>query len=265
MIKTVPQVMTIAGSDSGGGAGIQADIKTLNSISVYGSSVITCVTAQNSKSVNEIFRIPDKTIENQINTVMSDFKIKNIKLGMLYDSKIMKVVIKTLNNYKNLQIVSDPVMISKSGDHLLKESAINFYKKNILPYCYLITPNIHEVNKLFNCKITNEENLLKYIKKIYEQSSINILVKGGHLSKTKYSNDYLIFNNKIYKYESKRYNTINTHGTGCTLSAAISGYLAKNYSLPNAVKKAKEFVSIGIKKSLDIGSGCGPLNHFPRS
>ena len=99
MIKTVPQVMTIAGSDSGGGAGIQADIKTLNSISVYGSSVITCVTAQNSKSVNEIFRIPDKTIENQINTVMSDFKIKNIKLGMLYDSKIMKVVINTLNNY----------------------------------------------------------------------------------------------------------------------------------------------------------------------
>ncbi len=265
MGKKVAQVLTIAGSDSGGGAGIQADIKTLNSISVYGSSVITCVTAQNTKVVNEIYRIPDKTIRNQIDTVMYDLKIRNIKFGMLYDSRIMKTVIDTLKKYNNLRIVSDPVMISKSGDFLLKESSIDYYKKYVMPHCFLITPNVHEANKLFNFDISKEKDIYNSISKIRTIFNGNILIKGGHLSKDRFSNDYLLCGNKIFKYSSKRYNTNNTHGTGCTLSAAITGFLAKDYSLPNSVKKAKEFVSYGIRKSFNLGKGCGPLNHFPRS
>ena len=264
MTKKPFQVLTVAGSDSGGGAGIQADIKTLNTLNVFSSSVITCITAQNSFKVNEILRLPNKTVKNQIQTVMSDYKIKFIKLGMLYDSKMMKIILESLNKYKGLKIVSDPVMVSKSGNNLLLPSAIKFFRNKILPICFLITPNIFEANKIYNCDIKNESDIYNLDKLIFKQKKVNVLIKGGHLSKNNQSCDYLFHNKKIYKFSSKRYDTINTHGTGCTLSAAITGYLSMNYSLLDSVKKGKEFVSFGIKNAFNIGKGCGPLNHFPR-
>lgn len=183
---------------------------------------------------------------------------------MLYDTQTMKTVLSSLQSFSNLKIISDPVMISKSGDSLLKDSSINFYIKKILPICYLITPNIHEANRITGLKIVKYADLINSLNIIKKYGAKNVLIKGGHSKGHNKSEDYLLAQNKIHKFASKRYDTNNTHGTGCTLSAAITGYLAKGYNLIEAVKKGKKFVSYGIKNSLNIGKGHGPLDHFPR-
>lgn len=264
MNNPTPIVLTIAGSDSGGGAGIQADIKTLNTLKVFGITVITCVTAQNTKEVLSIKKLPNTIISSQIDAVKKDFNISCIKVGMLYDKSIMNVVKKFLKSLSKIPVIIDPVMISKSGDYLLKPDSIDFFKKNILPESFLITPNIHEAMEITGMrKIKTKTDIEDCFKKFNSLGASNVLLKGGHFRSEKKSIDYLNFNNKIYTISGVRYATKNTHGTGCTLSAAISGNIALGMSLLDATKEAKKFINNAIKKSLKIGKGNGPLNHFP--
>ena len=263
MKQNVPIVLCIAGSDSGGGAGIQADIKTLNTLKVFAATAITCITAQNTKEVILIKKLSADLIFNQIEAIKRDFEISAIKIGMLYDSVIMKVVSESLEELKTIPIIIDPVMISKSGDYLLKTSSINFFKKNIIPKSYLLTPNIHEALELTKMKrIRSHSDIEECFKRLRSLGARNILIKGGHLSNKDYSVDYLNFNNRTVSISGKRHNTKNTHGTGCTLSAAISGNIALGMDLLSATKKAKKFTNNAIKNSFNIGKGCGPLNHF---
>ena len=264
MKKNIPIVLSIAGSDSSGGAGVQADIKTLNTMKVFATTAITCVTAQNTVEVNRIIKIPASIISAQIESVRKDFNISAIKLGMLYDKEIMLAVRQSLKSLRNIPIIIDPVMISKSGDNLLKPSAIKSFKEKIVPLAYLLTPNLEEALKLTQMKrIRDEEDIKECCIKLSRLGAKNILLKGGHIENPKKSIDYLFYKRKIYRFESKRYTTVNTHGTGCTLSAAISGNIAKGMDLIKATDESKKFVTKAIKKSLDIGAGSGPLNHFP--
>tara|TARA_B100001029_G_scaffold175072_1_gene176038 strand:- start:8951 stop:9745 length:795 start_codon:yes stop_codon:yes gene_type:complete len=264
MKKNIPIVLSIAGSDSSGGAGIQADIKTLNTMNVFAATAVTCVTAQNTQEVSSITKIPPSLVEAQILSVKKDFKISAIKLGMLYDKEIMAIVVKSLKSLSKVPIIVDPVMVSKSGDKLLKSNAIEFFKNEIIPIAYILTPNLDEALKLTGMReINSKEDIKKCCVKLRNLGAKNILLKGGHIQNPKKSIDYLLYNKKIYRFESKRYETKNTHGTGCTLSAAISGNIAKGIKTIKAIKESKKFVSKAIKNSLDIGNGNGPLNHFP--
>ncbi len=264
MKKNIPVVLSIAGSDSGGGAGIQADIKTLNTMKVFATTAITCITAQNTKKIRKISKVSANLVEEQILSVKEDFEISAVKIGMLYDKEIMLKVSKCIKLLKDIPIIIDPVMISKSGDYLLKPSAINFFKKEILPKAWLVTPNLHEALNLSGMQsIEDEKDIRNCCVKLRQFGAKNILIKGGHLKHTKEIVDYLFHNNRIYKFTSRRYDTKNTHGTGCTLSAAISGNIAKGMHLIKATKEAKKFVDKAIRNSLRIGSGHGPLNHFP--
>ena len=261
--KDIPIVLCIAGSDSGGGAGIQADIKTLNTLKVFATTAITCVTAQNTKKVVSIKKIPTKIIKDQIDAIGADFNISAIKIGMLYDKSIMKITHEALKKFIKIPIIVDPVMISKSGDYLLKPNSIKYFIKNILPKSFLITPNLHEALEITGMKKIQS---IKQINECFEiftcLGANNVLLKGGHLGNDNKSIDYLNFNNKIYAIPGKRYLTKNTHGTGCTLSAAISGNIALGMNVLNATKEAKRFINKAVKNSFDIGKGSGPLNHF---
>ena len=264
MKKNVPVVLSIAGSDSGGGAGIQADIKTLNTMKVFATTAITCLTAQNTKQIKTITKVPPSLIELQILSVKEDFKISAVKIGMLYDKDIILKVSECLDLFKRIPIIIDPVMISKSGNQLLKPSAIDLFKKEILPKSFLLTPNLHEASTLSEMKeIKDEDDIKTCFIRLNKLGAKNILIKGGHFNSKKEVVDHLYHNRKIYKFTSKRYNTRNTHGTGCTLSAAISGNMAKGMDLIKAIEEAKRFMDKAIKNSLGIGSGNGPLNHFP--
>ena len=261
--KDIPVVLCIAGSDSGGGAGIQADIKTLNTLRVFATTAITCITAQNTRKVLSIKKIQPKIISDQIKAVRTDFNISAIKIGMLYDESIMKVVSNALEKNRKIPVIVDPVMISKSGDYLLKPESIKYFKKKILPKSFLITPNIYEALEITGMsKIHSLSDISQCFEKFSFLGAKNILLKGGHFNDINKSIDYLYFNNKIYTFSSKRYSTKNTHGTGCTLSAAISGNIALGMDLLNATKIAKKFINNAIRDSFEIGKGNGPLNHF---
>jgi hydroxymethylpyrimidine/phosphomethylpyrimidine kinase len=263
MKKNIPIVLCIAGSDSGGGAGIQADIKTLNTLRVFATTAITCITAQNTQEVISIKRQQPNIVSDQIKAVLKDFKVSSIKIGMLYDKAIMKTVTKSLKKFKHIPIILDPVMISKSGDYLLKSDSINFFVKNILPGSFLVTPNLHEASIITNMKkIKTKKDIEECFNKFTKLGASNVLIKGGHSEDKNKSIDYLSFNNKIYTISGKRYTTSNTHGTGCTLSAAISGNIALGMNLLDATKNAKRFINMAIKNSFNIGKGYGPLNHF---
>ena len=263
MKKNIPIVLCIAGSDSGGGAGIQADIKTLNTLRVFATTAITCITAQNTQEVISIKRQQPNIVSDQIKAVLKDFKVSSIKIGMLYDKAIMKTVTKSLKKFKHIPIILDPVMISKSGDYLLKSDSINFFVKNILPGSFLVTPNLHEASIITNMKkIKTKKDIEECFNKFTKLGASNVLIKGGHSEDKNKSIDYLSFNKKIYTISGKRYATSNTHGTGCTLSAAISGNIALGMNLLDATKNAKRFINMAIKNSFNIGKGYGPLNHF---
>lgn len=263
MNKNIPIVLCIAGSDSGGGAGVQADIKTLNTLKVFATTAITCITAQNTREVLSIKRQQPSVVADQIEAVLKDFQISAVKIGMLYDKVLMKAVLKSLEELHDTPIIVDPVMISKSGDDLLKPDSISFFVKNIVPKSFLITPNLHEASRITNMKkIKSRSHIEECFNKFIDLGATNILIKGGHSEDTSKSTDYLSYNNKIFTISSKRYHTLNTHGTGCTLSAAISGNIASGMNLLDATRKAKKFINLAIKNSFSIGMGNGPLNHF---
>ena len=262
---STPIVLTIAGSDSGGGAGIQADIKAISATGSYACSAITAITAQNTLGVSAIFPIPLEHVEKQLDAVFSDLNIVAVKIGMLADSEIIKVVAAKIKQYKPAFLVVDPVMVATSGDLLLKESAISTLKSALLPLADLITPNLPEGAALIGSDVpTNEDEMGNMINELRQLNVNAVLLKGGHLEQDENSNDLLIFQDHVEQLTAKRINTHNTHGTGCTLSSAIASYLAQGHDLLQAVKLGKQYISNAIAHAdeLNIGSGHGPVNHF---
>ncbi|MCX7903405.1 MAG: bifunctional hydroxymethylpyrimidine kinase/phosphomethylpyrimidine kinase [Caloramator sp.] len=256
------KVLTIAGSDSSGGAGIQADLKTFSAHFVYGMSVITSITAQNTKGILTAFDLPKEIIEMQIRAIYEDIDVDAVKIGMLSSRENIKTVANTLKYYKAKNIVLDPVMISKSGFKLLKDEAITTLIEDLLPICTIITPNIDEASLMAGIRIKNIEDMEKACKIIYEFGAENVLVKGGHLDGEPI--DVLYDGREFTYFKGKRIKSQNTHGTGCTLSSAIASNLALGYSIADSVKRSKEYIQGAIENSFSIGCGVGPLDHFYR-
>lgn len=262
---THPNVLTIAGSDSSGGAGIQADIKTISATGCYAASVITALTAQNTQGVQAVHTIPTNFIEEQLDSVFNDITFDAVKIGMLFDINIMDVIANSLLKFNPGYVVLDPVMFSKSNCELLKSDAIGYLKKYLFPICKLITPNINEAERLLGTVICNELDMELAATKLGVKYLTNVLIKGGHLDST-HSPDVLYSYNdaKCYWFTAERIHTLNTHGTGCTLSAAIASYLAQDYSLNDAIATAKNYLTDAIRfgSELQIGKGFGPVDHF---
>ena len=255
------QILTIAGSDSGGGAGIQADIKAISANGGFAMSAITSVTAQNTVAVTDAFDLPISLIEAQLDAVFTDFEVASVKTGMLSSSEIVAAVAGKLREHTPPTIVVDPVMISKSKFPLLKEEAIGSLKTALIPLATVITPNVYEAESLAQQDIQNIDDAKTAAKVIAELGCHAVLVKGGHLIGDT-ATDVLYCNNEWTFFQAERVETENTHGTGCTYSAAIATQLAHDKHLIDAVKAAKAYITGAIQHALDIGHGHGPTNHF---
>ena len=253
--------LSIGGSDSGGGAGIQADLKTFMALKVHGCSVITCITAQNSLEVNCVEAVNKNTLISQIDTLFSDFDIKALKTGMLLNEKIINYTALKLKSYSIPKVI-DPVMVTRTGSKLLEDSAINAYKKLLLPIADIVTPNIFEANLLTNLEINNKEDIENSAKRIIMLGAKAVLIKGGGLKDMQGRDFYLDQTGKRKWFINKFINTQNTHGSGCTLSSAICGYQALGLDLIESIQRAKLFIERSLEKSYKIGSGPGPLGHF---
>lgn len=254
----VPRALTIAGSDSGGGAGIQADLKTFAALGVHGMSAITSITAQNTKTVTKVHDVPVEIIKEQIRVVVEDIGVDAVKTGMLHTSEIISAVAEELENI-DAPIVVDPVMIAKSGARLLREDAVENLIKKILPIATVTTPNAREAEVLSGLKINSIEDQRMAAERISRLGPKAVVVKGGHIDGEEVI-DILYYQGEFREYSRTRVDTRNTHGTGCTFASAIAGYLAKGYEIVEAVKAAKEFVTNAILYGLDIGGGHGPVN-----
>lgn len=264
-ISNTPVVLTIAGSDSGGGAGIQADIKAMSATGSFACSVITAITSQNTKGVLAIFPIPLDHIESQLDAVFSDLNIVAVKIGMLADAEIIKVVARKINQYQPNYLVIDPVMVATSGDLLLHQSAISTLKQTLIPLADIITPNLPEGAALTGKPVPQSEvDMQDMVADLRALGAKAVLLKGGHLTEEANSNDLLIMPDSLELLNAKRCYTKNTHGTGCTLSSAIASYLAQGYSLQQAMHLAKQYISQAIAHAdeLHIGQGHGPVHHF---
>ncbi|MEO6183851.1 MAG: bifunctional hydroxymethylpyrimidine kinase/phosphomethylpyrimidine kinase [Verrucomicrobiota bacterium] len=250
--KKIPVALTVAGSDSGGGAGIQADLKTFASLGVHGTSAITCITAQNPKGVFGLQAICPEMVEKQIEAVLAEFDVKAVKTGMLLSIEIIHAVVKVFQN-RVLSLVVDPVMIATSGASLLKSSAVRTMQRELFPLCKLVTPNVAEAEVLTGEKIVTVEDLRRAAKKIHRESGCAALVKGGHLQKMKLAVDIFYDGKTELLLSAPFVKGVLTHGTGCTYSAAITSNLALGMDLPWAVKKAKIYISNAIANSLSAG------------
>lgn len=264
MKKKYFRVLTIAGSDSGGGAGIQADIKTISAMGCYASSAITAVTVQNTLGVQAVHPIPLDILEGEIDAILSDIGADAIKIGMLHTSKVVNLVAEMIEKYGIRNVVLDPVMVSTSGHKLIEDDAIESIKNRLLPLSRVITPNIPEAEILSGCKISSEQDFEQIAKKLSFNKSVSVLLKAGHLD-----NDclvdyfYNVEDNTITLLPSKRVKTRNTHGTGCTLSSAFASALARGEDLTLAAKSAKKYIEQAIVSGAEyeIGHGHGPVNH----
>jgi len=262
------RALTIAGSDSGGGAGIQADLKTFSALGVYGMTVITALTAQNTVEVRSISEVSPSFIGDQLDAVLSDIGADAIKIGMLFDTKIIGVVADRLQRYGIGKVTLDPVMIAKSGDRLLKAHAIDALKTLLLPRTEILTPNLPEAELLLHRQLSSASSIEDGAKELASLGPAAVLIKGGHESNREYSRDCLVIrDNHGYKLrwlESRRVLTKNTHGTGCTLSAAICAFRAKGYEIIEAVERAKNFLTHALIAGAEfsLGHGHGPVNHF---
>ena len=260
-MKPQSKVLIIAGSDSSGGAGIQADIKTITSLGGYAMTAITAVTAQNTTGVKSIVPIGPKEISNQIDFSAADIKPNSIKIGMLHSKQVIQAVIKSLNKIKTKKVVLDPVMVAKGGTKLINDSAIAYIKNKLMKNIFLITPNIPEAEILTKTKINSTQDMVEAGKILINIGAQNVLIKGGHLN-SKQINDILL-NKKIIKvFRSKKYSSKNTHGTGCTLSAAIATYLSCGKDLIKSCELGIKYVNEAIKSNLNLGKGNGPINHL---
>jgi len=256
------KALTIAGSDSGGGAGIQADLKTFTAFGVFGTSAITALTAQNTIGVQGVFEVSPEFVREQIKSVISDIDVDAAKTGMLSNEAIVDTVAEAIKDFNISNLVVDPVMVAKSGDALLKESAELAVKSKLLPLAKVITPNKMEAEALINRTIESKDDLQNAAKYLKESGCEWVVIKGGHFQDKAKSVD-VVYNGSDFSYlESDRYDTKNTHGTGCTFSAAIAAGLAKGYEPLKAIAMAKKFISQAIRDNVPIGNGYGPTNHF---
>jgi hydroxymethylpyrimidine kinase/phosphomethylpyrimidine kinase len=260
-LKLKSKLLIIAGSDSSGGAGIQADIKTATALGVYAMTAITAITAQNTTGVKSIVSIPPREIFNQISFSVQDIKPTSIKIGMLHNVGVIKEVIKAIKKYKLKNIVIDPVMVAKGGQRLISNSSINFLKEKLFPYALLVTPNIPEAEVLINKKIKTLEDIIKAGKQILKFGPKFVLIKGGHINKS-IIEDVLISKNNIKIFKNKKIKTKNTHGTGCTLSSAIASFISRNYNMNESCKRSIQYVHKAILLNPKFGRGHGPINHM---
>lgn len=257
------QVLTIAGSDSGGGAGIQADIKTFQEQGVFGMSVITATTAQNTYGVQSVHPIPLNNVQDQLDSIFSDFDVAAIKTGMLVSGEYMKLIAKELKKHSEIPIVIDPVMIAKGGHSLMEQSAVGIMKEFLLPLAKVITPNIPEAEALTEIEIKNSKDIEQAAEALRKMGSKNVVIKGGHAIEENGASDFLLLENGERKWlTASRIDTKNTHGTGCTFSACIVSEIAKGESVEESVRTAKAFIHAAIEHTLNIGNGHGPTNHW---
>ena len=251
--------LTIAGSDSCGGAGIQADIKTMTANGVYAMSAITALTAQNTTGVSDIYEVSPEFLEAQLTAIFEDIKPDAIKIGMVSSIELIKTIAVYLKKYNGKNIVLDPVMVATSGAKLISDDAIATLKEELIPLATVITPNIPEAEVLSEMTISNEEDMIKAAAYISEKYNCAVLCKGGHSIND--ANDLLYSNGTYHWFYGKRIDNPNTHGTGCTLSSAIASNLAKGRDLNESVEKAKAYISGALSAMLDLGKGSGPMNH----
>ena len=264
-VSRVHRAMTIAGSDSGGGAGIQADLKTFAALGVYGTSVLTAITAQNTVGVTGIHEVPVDIVAAQIEAVITDIGADAVKTGMLSSSDIIEMVARELAHFRVDRLVIDPVMVAKSGDRLLREEAVNALRTKLLPLATVVTPNIPEAETLAAMRIHSREDARRAAEVIFGMGARAVVVKGGHLEGLPV--DLFYDGGEFREFIAPRVDTANTHGTGCTFASAVAAGLAKGMEVVDAVAAAKEYVTEAIRHSSDlgqVGQGHGPLHHFHR-
>ena len=255
------KILIIAGSDSSGGAGIQADIKTITSLGSYAMTAVTAVTVQNTQGVKSVIPIPPKEIKNQIIFTARDIKPDAIKIGMLHSSKVVKEVIEAIKKIRINKIILDPVMVAKGGAKLISNNAIQILKKRLIKEVSLITPNIPEAEILTGIKIKNKKNMITAASRLINLGAKNVLIKGGHLRSKKVEDIFL--NKSTFKvFSSLRHNTKNTHGTGCTLSSAITTFYSCGKTINRACDLAIKYVNSAILTNPKYGRGNGPINHL---
>ncbi|NLF93564.1 MAG: bifunctional hydroxymethylpyrimidine kinase/phosphomethylpyrimidine kinase [Oligosphaeraceae bacterium] len=255
-----PHALTIAGSDSGGGAGIQADLKTMAAHKVYGMSAIAAITAQNTTTVSGVQEIAPAMVAAQIDAVFADIRVDAVKIGMLFSAEIIRAVAACLQHWQAPFVVLDPVMISKSGCHLLQPAAVSALKECLLPLATLVTPNIPEAEVMTELSIRTRGDMLTAAASLCASGARAVLLKGGH--STEHADDLLFDGHREVWLTGTRLVLRNTHGTGCTLSSAIAANLAQGCPLEESCRRAKEYVRRAIAAGLEIGQGCGPLHHF---
>ncbi len=259
----VPVVLSIAGSDSGGGAGIQADIKSIEANGAFAATVITAVTAQNTREVTNSKDVSVKLIEAQFKAVWDDIRVHAVKTGMLSSSQIIEAVARLLEKHVGeVPVVVDPVMISKSGFPLLQDDAVSTLVQRLLPLATVVTPNAHEASRLAGMEVRSVADAKEAARKIRALGPSNVIVKGGHLDDDDRAIDFLFDGESMHVFAVPRVDSENTHGTGCTYASAIAANLAKGYPLVKAVERAKRYVTMAIENGRPIGLGHGPTNHF---
>ena len=266
MSKRYYRVLTIAGSDSGGGAGIQADLKTFSALGCYGLSVITSLTAQNTRGVTAIHAVPPSFVQEQMEAVFSDIGADAVKIGMLYSDELIETVSRQLKKHQAKNIVLDPVMVAKSGDRLLKDDkTIEAMKKHLMPMATVITPNLPEASTFLKRPIQSPDDMRHAARELATYGSRSVLIKGGHLDEQD-SSDLLFISNeeRFVLFKGERIATRNNHGTGCTFSSAIASFLAKGFPLEESVRLAKDYITGALRAGAEyeMGNGHGPVHHF---
>lgn len=259
-MSMIATALTIAGSDSSGGAGIQADLKTFSALGVFGMSAITAVTAQNTLGVNAIRELDEAIIDAQIAAIYDDIVVGAVKVGMLSSAIIVQTVADALSRYGAKHIVVDPVMVSKSGSRLLRPEAMNALKDMLFPLAEVVTPNLLEASEIAGFAVTNRQGMEEAARVIHDLGPKYVVVKGGHLDGP--ACDILFDGHTFACFENERINTIHTHGTGCTFSSAIAAGLAQQLSVEASVRRAKQYITGAIRHGFSLGQGVGPTHHF---
>ncbi|MFW7360107.1 bifunctional hydroxymethylpyrimidine kinase/phosphomethylpyrimidine kinase [Vagococcus fluvialis] len=261
-VNSTPQVVTIAGTDSGGGAGVQADLKTFHNRNAFGMSIVVALTAQNTLGVQNAFPVPVEFVTDQFNSLAADFNIKAAKTGMLADEEHVKCVVENLKKVDFGPLVVDPVMIAKGGHALLSEDAIDTIKNDLLPLAFIVTPNLPETEVIVGYPVETESDMMRAAVDLKEMGVKHVIVKGGHLE-NKLARDYVLLDSgESFWLSSSRINTIKTHGTGDTFSSCIAAELAKGTEVKEAIIIGKKFIQGAIKEELFVGHGHGPTNHW---
>jgi len=261
---TYPIAMTIAGFDGSGGAGIQADINTFSALGCFATSVLTALPVQNTQGVQAIYAIPDRAIQEQIRVLLSDIFPKAIKIGMVHTATLVDVIVETLSEYPKVPLIFDPVMVASSGHRLVQDATVATIVEKLIPKTDLITPNIDEAAVLAEMKISSLDDMYIAGERILKLGATNVLLKGGHLQSSTLTSLYFDDQGKVHSYESAKLETNNLHGTGCTLSSAITSFLARDFPMESAIVAGQCYTYKAIKNGMDVltGKGRGPLNHF---